>query len=79
MDSGKNQINTELEAFLLTADMLKEHNRLRDMKIPEGTLVILVKREDEYLIPNGQMELQINDKILVLRKKYCPISLCKQE
>lgn len=63
------EINTELGEFLLTADMLKEHNRLKDMKIPQGALVILVKREDEYLIPNGQMELLINDRVLILHKK----------
>ena len=63
------EINTELREFLLTSDMLKEHNRLKDMKIPKRALVILVKRENEYLIPNGRMELQINDKILVLCEK----------
>lgn len=63
------EINTELGEFLLTADMLKEHNRLKDMKLPQGALVILVKREDEYLIPNGQMELLINDRVLILHKK----------
>ena len=62
------EINTELGEFLLTADMLKEHNRLKDMKLPQGALVILVKREDEYLIPNGQMELLINDRVLILHK-----------
>lgn len=62
------EINTELGEFLLTADMLKEHNRLKDMKLPQGTLVILVKREDEYLIPNGQMELLIDDRVLILHK-----------
>ena len=62
------EINTELGEFLLTADMLKEHNRLKDMKLPQGALVILVKREDEYLIPNGQMELLIDDRVLILHK-----------
>lgn len=32
-------------------------------------LVILVKREDEYLIPNGQMELLINNRVLIFIKK----------
>lgn len=61
-------INTELKEFLLTPEVLKEHNRLMDMNIPEGALVILVKRKDEYLIPNGQMELLNNDRVLILHK-----------
>ena len=36
------------------------------MQIPKGTLVMLVKRGNEFLIPNGQMELKPGDKLLLI-------------
>ena len=46
---------------------LKLHgNRLKDMNIPKGTLVMLVKRGNEFIIPNGQVELQVGDKLLFI-------------
>ena len=41
-------------------------NRLKDMNIPKGTLVMLVKRGNEFIIPNGQVELQVGDKLLFI-------------
>lgn len=62
-------INTRLMDQTLTADMLANGNRLSDMNIPRGTLVMLVKRGSEYLIPNGQVELQEGDKLLYISEK----------
>ena len=39
------------------------------MQLPKGTLVIMVKREDEYLVPNGTLKLMEGDKLLVMSKK----------
>ena len=36
------------------------------MQIPKGTLVMLVKRGSEFLIPNGQMELKPGEKLLLI-------------
>ncbi len=47
-------------------DMLERGNRLADMNIPRGTLVMLVKRGDEIIIPNGQLELRAGDKLLFI-------------
>ena len=46
--------------------MLRNGNRLADMDIPRGSLVMLVKRGNEFLIPNGQMYLQAGDKLLFI-------------
>ena len=42
------------------------------MIIPRGTLVMLVKRGDEFLIPNGQMELHAGDKLLFISENRKP-------
>ena len=44
-------------------------NRLADMDIPKGTLVMMVKRGNEYIIPNGQVELCVGDKLLYISEK----------
>lgn len=60
------EIDSQLMDQTLTAEMLKNGNRLADMKIPKGTLVMLVKRGNEFIIPNGQVELFEGDKLLYI-------------
>ena len=60
------EIDTRLNDLTLTAEMLEDKNRLAEMQIPKGTLVMLVKRGNEFLIPNGQMELKPGDKLLLI-------------
>ena len=42
---------------------------LKDMNLPKGTLVMIVKRQDEYLIPNGSLKLHEGDKLLLISEK----------
>ena len=60
------EIDSQLMDLTLTADMLANGNRLVDMAIPKGTLVMLVKRGNEFIIPNGQVELHEGDKLLFI-------------
>ena len=60
------EIDSQLMDQTLTAEMLENGNRLVDMDIPRGTLVMLVKRGNEFIIPNGQVELQVGDKLLYI-------------
>ena len=60
------EIDSQLMDQTLTAEMLKNGNRLADMDIPKGTLVMLVKRGNEFIIPNGQVELFEGDKLLFI-------------
>lgn len=60
------EIDTLLNDLTLTPEMLATQNKLADMQIPKGTLVMLVKRGSEFLIPNGQMELKPGDKLLLI-------------
>ena len=63
------EIDSQLMDQTLTAEMLADGNRLMDMNIPKGTLVMLVKRGNQFIIPNGQVELQEGDKLLYISEK----------
>ena len=62
------EIDSRLEDQTLTEEMLVNGNRLMDMDIPKGTLVMLVKRGNEFIIPNGQVELHAGDKLLYIKE-----------
>ena len=63
------EIDSQLTDITLSHDMLRHGNRLMDMELPSKTLVILIKRQNEYIIPNGKMELHIGDKLLLIHDK----------
>lgn len=60
------EIDSQLTDVTLTPEMLEDGNRLMDMNIAPGTLVMLVKRGKEFMIPNGRMELKVGDKLLYI-------------
>lgn len=72
------EIDTKLEDLTLTQEMLAHGNRLADMNIAKGTLVMLVKRGKEFIIPNGQVELKAGDKLLFISENK-PATAMKQE
>lgn len=63
------EIDSQLTDITLSNDMLRHGNRLMDMELPPKTLVILIKRQNEYIIPNGRMELHTGDKLLLIHDK----------
>lgn len=63
------EIDSQLRDLTLTADMLVNGNRLADMHLPAGVLVMMIKRGKQFIIPNGQMELQEGDKLLFISEK----------
>ena len=63
------EIGSDLRDLTVTAELLANGNTLKEMNIPKGTLVMIVKRGDEYLVPNGMMKLQVGDKLLLISEK----------
>lgn len=59
-------IDTNLHDLVLTDEMLENGDQLKDMDIPQGTLVMLVKRGEEFIIPNGTVQLYVGDKLLLI-------------
>ncbi len=60
------EINSDLRDVTVTLEMLDKADTLKDMNLPKGTLVMLVKRGDEFLIPNGSLKLCEGDKLLFI-------------
>ncbi len=60
------EINAILQELTLTKEQLEQANQLKDMTLPPKTLVIMVKREDKFLVPNGTMELLAGDRLLMI-------------
>lgn len=60
------EIDSQLSDMTLVAEDLAGGNRLVDLHLQKGQLVMIVKRGSEFLIPNGQMELKVGDKLLLI-------------
>lgn len=46
--------------------LLTHGDRLRDLILPDNTLVVMVKRGDNYFVPKGATKLDVGDKLLVI-------------
>ena len=60
------EIDSKLWDVEITENMLVNGHRLMDMQLPKGILVIMIKREDRYIIPNGDAEILVGDKLLLV-------------
>lgn len=63
------EIDSDLRDMTVTAELLRRGNTLKEMNLPKGTLVMIVKRGQEYLIPNGSLQLREGDKLLLIAEK----------
>ena len=60
------EIDSNLHDMTITQEILDQADTLKDMNLPKGTLVMIVKRGNEYLIPNGTLKLHVGDKLLLI-------------
>lgn len=60
------EIDTDLSDMIVEERHLADGDTLKDMHLPKGTLVMIVKRGDKYLVPNGSLHLHIGDKLLLI-------------
>ena len=63
------EIDSDLHDMTVTADLLQRGQTLKEINLPRGTLVMIVKRNQEYLIPNGSLKLKEGDKLLLISEK----------
>ena len=54
---------TEVE---ISASVLQNGNRLMDLRLPEKTLAIMVKRGDNFFVPTGKTVLHSGDRLMLL-------------
>ena len=60
------EIDTDLSDLTVTPDMLTVGDTLKEIDLPDGALVMIVKRGKEFLVPNGSLHLQAGDKLLLI-------------
>lgn len=63
------EIGSDLRDMTLTEEDLANGDTLKEMSLPQGTLVMIVKRGDKYLVPNGSRKLYVGDKLLLISEK----------
>jgi cell volume regulation protein A len=60
------EIKSSTMEITVTDAMLTEGARLMDMQLPDRTLVVMAKRNNNYFIPKGNTELKVGDKMLLI-------------
>jgi cell volume regulation protein A len=63
------EIDTDLTDLTITPDMLADGDTLKEIALPDGALVMIVKRGTEFLVPNGSLHLQAGDKLLLISER----------
>lgn len=63
------EINTNLSDMVITEKDIAGGDTLKEMSLPKGTLVMIVKRDEEFLIPNGTLKLHVGDRLLLISEK----------
>lgn len=61
-------VTAALDELTITKEHLTDGTRLREMHLPPHTLAILVKRNDEYIVPRGDTRLHIDDVLLLISR-----------
>ena len=57
----------EQSEILITEELIAEKgNTLQALALPRGMLVIFIKRDGHYIVPNGSVELAPGDLLLVI-------------
>ena len=60
------ELNVKLREIQLSKKTLDKGNTLELMDIPDKTLVMMIKRGMDFIVPNGQMELMEGDILLLI-------------
>ena len=63
------ELESKLSEVTLTEQALANGNRLQDLHFPQGTLVMMVKRGNSFIVPNGQLELHAGDILLTIARQ----------
>ena len=63
MHEDMKSVLTEVE---VNESMLESGHTLKDIVLPENTLVRMICRDGEYFVPQGKTELRLGDKLLVI-------------
>lgn len=56
----------KLQDYTLTDDDLESGNTLKEIQFPQGARVVIIRRDDKFIIPDGSVELQSGDLLLII-------------
>ena len=62
------EMPTSLHTLTLTPSHLAQGNTLGQMKLPGGSLVMMIRRGKRYIVPNGTRRLHVGDVLLIIRE-----------
>ncbi|HLW31813.1 MAG TPA: potassium/proton antiporter [Aequorivita sp.] len=64
------EIKSIISEIKVSEKALMNGNYLMDLKLPEKTIVVMVKRDGKYFVPNGKTSLYKEDMLLVITDDY---------
>lgn len=65
-----NDIKSVTSEIEMTAKMLENGNQLMDLSLPDQTLVVMIKRDENYFVPTGKTILKEKDKVLIITDNH---------
>lgn len=68
------EIKSVTSEMKITKQALEKGNHLMDLRLPEKTIVVMVKRDGLFFVPNGKTVLMENDRLLVITDDYEALS-----
>ncbi len=63
------EITAAMQEMAVTSTLLQDGETLSEIHLPANTLVILVKRDGQYLVPTGNTRLHLGDSLLVIAEE----------
>ncbi len=74
--TGLHGVDAEIIEFVIQRESKLTKHPLREIKFPEGSLIAGIIRQEESIIPDGNFQLKLNDKVIVMGR---PNSIPKLE
>lgn len=59
-------VKSVISEMIITSDTLLQGDLLTDLPLPDNTLVVLVKRNNRFFVPNGHTQLFEHDKLIII-------------
>ena len=63
------EITAAMSEMPVSARLLSDGDTLKEITLPPNTLVIMVKRDNQYLVPTGNTRLYLTDKLLLISEE----------
>ena len=65
------EIKSAMSEIEITEELLQKGELLMNLPLPDNTLVAMIKRNNNYMVPKGKTRLCPGDKLLVISEYSC--------